>query len=283
MLLPARGTEMDRNTLWRLGTALPLVLSCIGLADCSATNDTTTAALPPTAIAAKRYTALGQPDAGFSGGAVFTKIDPSEFEYALAAALQSGKIIAAGHSVLAGQGVIALVRYNADGSLDTGFGSSGIVRTAVPSVNAVATAVVVQPGAPPAADKILVAGSTFDPSTGTTGIVLARYTANGTLDATFAGGFVNAAIGPGTSVDNASLALQGAGIVVAGATTAGDFVLRRYDSTGVLDQAFGTNGTTTTHVGTSAMGPAIALQSDGKIVAAGASGSIASPPMNAVL
>src|SRR5258708_16203548 len=287
MLLPARGTEMDRNTLWRLGTALPLVLSCIGLADCSATNDTTTAALPPTAIAAKRYTALGQPDAGFSGGAVFTKIDPSEFEYALAAALQSGKIIAPGQSVLAGQGVIALVRYNADGSLDTGFGSSGIVRTAVPSVNAVATAVVVQPGAPPAADKILVAGSTFDPSTGTTGIVLARYTANGTLDASFAGGFVSAPIGPGTSVDNASLALQGDGsIVVAGATTAGDFVLRRYDSTGMLDPNFGTTGTggtTTTHVGPSAMGPAIALQSGGKIIAAGASGSLASPPMDAVL
>ena len=275
---------MDSNTLWRLGTALPLVLSCIGLADCSGTNGTTTAGLPPTAIAAKRYIEGGTLDAGFSGGAVATKIDPSEFEYALAVALQSGKIIAAGHSVLAGQGVIALVRYNADGSLDTAnFGSNGIVRTAVPSVNAVGTAVVVQPGATPADDKILVAGSTFDPSTGTAGIVLARYTANGTLDATFAGGFVNAAIGPGTSVDNASLALQGASIVVAGATTAGDFVLRRYDSTGVLDQAFGTNGTTTTHVGTSAMGPAIALQSDGKIVAAGASGSIASPPMKAVL
>src|SRR5260221_8974167 len=283
MLLPARGTEMDRNTLWRLGTALPLVLSCIGLADCSGTNETTTAALPSTAIAAKRYLEGGTLDAGFSGGAVFTKIDPSEFEYALAAALQSGKIIAAGHSVLAGQGVIALVRYNADGSLDTGFGSSGIVRTAVPSVNAVATAVVVQPGAPPAADKILVAGSTFDPSTGTTGIVLARYTANGTLDAGYAGGFVSAPIGPGTSVDNASLVLQGDGsIVVAGATTAGDFVLRRYDSNGVLDSNFGTNGTVTTHVGPSAMGPAIALQS-GKIVAAGASGSFASPPLNGVL
>jgi uncharacterized delta-60 repeat protein len=276
---------MDRNTLWRLGTAFPLVLSCIVLADCGGTNGTTTTPFPPTAIAAKRYVEGGTFDAGFSGGAVATKIDASEFEYALAVALQSGKIIAAGHSVLAGQGVIALVRYNADGSLDTGFGSSGIVRTAVPSVNAVATAVVVQPGLLPADDKILVAGSTFVPSTATAGIVLARYSTNGTLDTGFAGGqgFVSAAIGPGTSVDNASLALQGASIVVAGATTAGDFVLRRYDSTGVLDQAFGTNGTTTTHVGTSAMGPAIALQSDGKIVAAGASGSIASPPMNAVL
>ena len=280
---------MDRNTLWRLGTALPLVLSCIGLTDCGG-NKTTTTVLPPTAIAAKRYVEGGTFDTGFSGGAVATKIDPSEYEYALAAARQAdGKIIAAGHSVLAGQGVIALVRYNADGSLDTAFGGGGIVRTAVPSVDAVATAVVVQPGVLPADDKILVAGSTFVPSTGTAGIVLARYNTSGTLDAGFGTGgqgFVSAPIGPGTSIDTASLALQGNGsIVVAGATSTGDFVLRRYDSTGVLDQSFGTNGTggtTTTHVGTSAMGPAIALQS-GKIVAAGASGSFASPPMNAVL
>src|SRR6266853_2704624 len=290
-LLPARGDEMDRNTLWRLGTALPLVLSCIGLTDCGQ-NSTTTTSLAPTAIAAKRYVEGGTFDAGFSGGAVATKIDPSEYEYALAVALQptGNKIIAAGHSVLGGQGVIALVRYNADGSLDTvNFGSNGIVRTAVPSVNAVGTAVAVQPGLLPADDKILVAGSTFDPSTGTAGIVLARYSTNGTLDTGFAGGqgFVNAPIGPGTSVDKASLALQVDGsIVVAGATSAGNFVLRRYGSTGVLDPNFGTTGTggtTTTHVGTSAMSPAIALQSDGKIVAAGASGSFASPPMDAVL
>src|SRR5712691_10680504 len=99
--LPARGVEMDRNTLWRLGTALPLVLSCIGLTDCSGNNGTTTVSLPPTAIAVKRYAEGGTFDAGFSGGAVATKIDPSEFEYALAVALQSGKIIAAGRSVVA--------------------------------------------------------------------------------------------------------------------------------------------------------------------------------------
>src|SRR5258708_23044898 len=119
----------------------------------------------------------GTVEVGVSGGGVATKIDASEYEYALAVALQptGNKIIAAGHSVLAGQGVIALVRYNADGSLDTvNFGSNGIVRTAVPSVNAVGTAVAVQGDG-----KILVAGSTFDPSTGTAGIVLAGYSATG--------------------------------------------------------------------------------------------------------
>src|SRR5712671_7663216 len=76
-LLPARGDEMDRNTLWRLGTAFPLVLSCIGLADCGGNNTTTTTEFPPTAIAVKRYTATGQLDPSFNGsGSAATKIDP---------------------------------------------------------------------------------------------------------------------------------------------------------------------------------------------------------------
>src|SRR5258706_10227835 len=74
--LPARGDEMDRNTFWRLGTALPLVLSCIVLADCGG-NKTTTTALPPTAIAAKRYVVGGTFDTGFSGGGGPTNIEPS--------------------------------------------------------------------------------------------------------------------------------------------------------------------------------------------------------------
>src|SRR5258708_17402738 len=120
-LLPARGDEMDRNTLWRLRTALPLVLSCIGLSDCGQ-NSTTTTSLAPTAIAAKRYVEGGTFDAGFSGGAVATKIDPSEYEYALACALQptGNKIIAAGHSVLAGQGGVRPGGLKPGGSRATG-------------------------------------------------------------------------------------------------------------------------------------------------------------------
>src|SRR5258707_1807316 len=122
-----------KSSLW-MGTAFPLVLACIGLTDCGGNASPT---FPPTAIAVKRYLAGGGLDASFSGGAVATKIDPSEFEYALAVAQQTdGKIIAAGHSALSGQGVIALVRYNANGSLDSApgsFGSGGIVRTTVGS------------------------------------------------------------------------------------------------------------------------------------------------------
>src|SRR5258706_8794369 len=96
--LPARGDEMDRNTFWRLGTALPLVLSCIVLADCGG-NKTTTTALPPTAIAAKRYVVGGTFDTGFSGGGRPPQIDPAEDEEPTAGALQSRKNIPTPRSV----------------------------------------------------------------------------------------------------------------------------------------------------------------------------------------
>src|SRR5467141_2346773 len=88
----AKGAEMNRKPSWRLGMALPLLLTCIGVIGCG--QKTTTTTIPSTAIAVKRYTADGQLDTvnfGGGSGSVATKIDPSEFEYALAGALQSGK------------------------------------------------------------------------------------------------------------------------------------------------------------------------------------------------
>jgi len=286
---------MDRNTLWRLGTALPLVLSCIGLADCSATNSTTTAALPPTAIAAKRYTALGQLDTvnfGGGSGAVITKIDPSEFEYALGVALQptGNKIIAAGHSVLAGQGVIALVQYNADGSPDTAFGNNGIVRTPVGSDGAVAVAVAVQ-----ADGKIVVAGTILAANFSGKGIALLRYLPGGTLDPTFGGtGIVTKTIGTGSDTAAAALALQPGPqpvderIVVAGHAFTGtktDIVLLRYNSLdGTPDLNFGSNGLVTTSLASDAAALAIQLQpADNKIVAAGSVGNFDNSSMDSVL
>lgn len=52
------------------------------------------------------------------------------------------------------------------------------------------------------------------------------------------------------------------------------FALARYLSTGQLDATFGTGGLVTTSFGASAAGiSALALQSDGKIVAAGTDGA----------
>jgi uncharacterized delta-60 repeat protein len=275
---------MNRNTLWRPGVLL--VSLCVGLTGCAKTTTTTTT-IPPTAIAVKRYTATGQLDVVNA-----TKIDPLEFEYALAVARQAadGKIIAAGHSALAGQGVIALVRYNADGTLDTAFGSNGVVRTAIGSEGAEAVAVAVQ-----ADGKIVVAGTILAPDFSGKGIVLLRYLTGGALDPAFgATGIVIKTIGTGSDTAAAALALQPAAlpaderIVVAGHAFTGtktDIVLLKYNSIdGTPDLNFGNNGLVTTPLGSDAAALAIQVQpADGKIVAAGSVGNFSDFSMDAVL
>jgi len=286
---------MNRMMSRRLVMAFPLVLACIGLTDCGGKPSTTTVFPPSTAISVKRYTAGGQLDkANFGGGtgAVATKIDPSEFEYALAVALQptDNKMIAAGHSALAGQGVIALVRYNANGTLDSApgsFGSGGIVRTAVGSDNVEAVAVAVQ-----ADGKIVVAGTLLAPDFSGKGVALLRYNANGTLDTTFGGtGIVTRTIGTGSDTAAAALALQVDGkIVVAGHAFTGtktDIVLLRYNANGTLDSvpgSFGNGGIVITALTSNAAALAIQLQpADNKIVAAGSVGNFSDSSMDAVL
>jgi uncharacterized delta-60 repeat protein len=266
---------MNRKFLRRM--TMPLIAACLVLADCS--SNTTSSPGPTTAFAVMRFVTSG-PTAGsldttFAGGRgiAITDIDPGLFDFALAAAVQTAdnKILVGGSSGLAGQGVVALVRYNADGSLDTAFGSGGMVRTTLPGVAATASAIAVQP----VDGKILVAALTITAS-GATGIALLRYNPTGTLDTTGFGvgnGYVSATIGSGVAGDTCALALQGDGkIVVAGASQSGDVVLYRYNTDGTLDTAgfgtAGTSGSTITSLGTStaAMSPGIALQSTGKIV-----------------
>jgi len=257
---------MNRKLLRRM--TLPLIAACLVLADCSNNNSSGTG--PTTAFAVLRLTtASGSPDTSFAGGRgiTITDIDPGLFDFAIAATVQpaDNKILAAGSSGLAGQGSVAMVRYNPDGSLDTGFGAGGIVRTTLPGVAATASAIAVQP----ADNKILVAAVTFTASTSTTGIAILRYNPTGTLDtAGFGGGngYVIATIGPGLAGDTCALALQGTNIIVAGASTNQNLVLHRYDTNGNLDATFGPGGTTTTPLATAALSPAIAFQSTGNII-----------------
>jgi uncharacterized delta-60 repeat protein len=254
--------------------AVPIIAICMALADCSGGTSTTSG--PTTAYAVLRLNSDGAPDTTFAGGRAIavTDIDPALFDFALAVAVEpapSNKIIAAGSSGFAGQGVIALVRYNTDGSVDTSFGAGGIARPATPQgwTSASATAIAVQPD-----NKIVVAALTFNASTSATGIALFRYNTNGTLDTTFgtSGVVTPAAIGLGLSSDTCALGLQADGkIVVAGASQSGDIVLYRYDGTGTPDPSFGTSGTvgkSIKNLATPARSPAIAFQSSGKIIVA---------------
>jgi uncharacterized delta-60 repeat protein len=193
----------------------------------------------------------------------------------MAVAIQptDNKIVVGGSDGLGGEGLTALVRYNADGTLDTtGFGTNGIARTTLPSP-ASATALAIQGDGKIVAAALTVTSTAASATGFNTGITLIRYNANGTLDSGFGNGGIAAAapIGSGLAGDTCALLAQGAKFVVAGASQDGNIVLYRYDSAGVLDTTFGapaTPGKTTTSLGTAtvAMSPAMAAQSDGRII-----------------
>jgi len=287
---------MDRKVLDRM--TVPIVAVCFLLADCTASTTTTPG--PTTAFAVTRFTDAGALDTTFAGrGVAITDINPGLFDFAVAIAVQpDNKIIAAGSSGFAGAGIIALVRHNADGTLDTGFGTSGIVTTPTPTgwTSASATTVAVQP----ADSKIVVAAVVFNgPSgstTGSTGIVLLRYNTDGKLDTGFGTGASGLAtplpIGSGFPGDTCGLVLQPDGKpVVVGASSDGKIVLARYTIAGILDTTFGdtSSGITTTPLNTLAgdsdigLSPSIGLQSGGQIIVASVAGKSFGPPANHVV
>jgi len=197
----------------------------------------------------------------------------TNWDVARAVALQSdGKIVAAGESLTGSSFDFALARYNADGSLDTSFGSGGKVTTDFASNFDTALAVTVQSDG-----KILAAGERSDGSH--FDFALARYNADGSLDSSFgSGGKVTDSIGPGSDAIQ-DIALQPDGkIVVAGfstaAATSDDFALARYNANGTLDTSFGSGGHVVTVFNADYDDAfAVLLQPDGKIVAVGNAGN----------
>jgi uncharacterized delta-60 repeat protein len=275
--------------------ALPLIAAGAVLVACN--GSTTTTAGPPTAIAVLRLNlANGVPDTTFAAGKTIAIADPDVnlFDFALAVAVQplDNAIVAAGSKGLAGQGVIALARFSANGVLDTtGFGLNGMVITPTPPgwTSAGASAVAVQP----VDGKIVVAALLFNATTGNTGIAVLRYASNGTPDTTFGPNANGIAailpIGPGNATDTCALVLQPAdgNIVVAGATRTGNIVLSRYKATdGSVDTTgFGISGiaTTTINAAFAAAPPALALQASGQIIVATGFGDLQNGPADQVV
>ena len=228
-------------------------------------------------FAVVRYNADGSLDMGFDGdGKVLTSFTPStenggSLSQAYSVALQSdGKILVGGSAyrytydgTLSTQDDFALARYNTDGSLDTSFGNSGKVVTALSASSDEGRSVAVQSDG-----KILLAGQ---PGNGG-GTVLLRYTADGTLDKGFAedGRLITSL---NTSWGSADCELQSDGkILVAGrygSYYGSDVAVARYDTDGALDTSFGLDGMALAAMsGGDSMGIIMKLQADGKILAA---------------
>ncbi len=152
-----------------------------------------------------------------------------------------------------------------DGSLDLTFGTNGFVTTLIGNSQDIGNALAIQSDG-----KIIVAG--YSDNGPFNDLALVRYNTNGSLDTTFdADGKVTTVIGSGGSAAKA-IALQSDGkIVVAGGSyPPSAFVIVRYNTNGSLDTNFDADGIViTSAIGTLLGAYAVAIQSDGRIVAAG--------------
>jgi uncharacterized delta-60 repeat protein len=191
--------------------------------------------------------------------------------YALA--LQpDGKIVVGGYAVNnSGNKDFALVRYNYDGSLDTGFGTGGKVTTDFNGTSDRIWAVTLQTDG-----KIVAVGETASAVfAGTNDIAIARYNGtDGSLDTTFGGtGKVTTDHGGGANNSAYAVTMSGTNIVVAGTENVSgnlDFMVARYTTAGVLDPTFGTLGVTTTGFsGGNDVARAVAVDASGNIVVGG--------------
>jgi uncharacterized delta-60 repeat protein len=237
-------------------------------------------------VAVVRFTKSGKLDTTFgSAGIVQTDMAQKGADEPSAVAVQTdGKIVVVGRTAHNGSAAEApradfgIVRYLSGGRLDPSFGIGGKVITDLQAgsddwPHAVAIA---------ADGKIVVAGDTATKGNGGTvnldsNFAVVRYTTSGRLDAGFGtGGKVVTDFGHKTTDGASDIALQPGGrIIAAGGTYANDadFALVRYTPGGKLDPSFGRGGKVTTEFGpaTSESIAAVALQADGKIVAAGSS------------
>jgi len=221
----------------------------------------------------------GELDPSFGiGGQVATDFGRSA-ENANAVAVQAdGKLVVAGSTLpkndLDGQD-FALARYNSNGSLDRTFGARGKAKTDFPGLEAVISAIAIQPDG-----KIVVAGGAFPLLVFLGDLTVARYNSNGSLDSSFGrGGIVTLEFGDQGSYGFA-LALQADGkIVVAGThfvdfstddSSNTDFALARLNNDGALDPTFGNGGLVTTDFDTfNDDAFSLLIQPDGKIIAVG--------------
>ena len=217
-----------------------------------------------------RYNNDGTLDSTFgNGGKVITSLGSNLDEGRDLIIQPDGKILMAGSSALNSDNRFALVRYNTDGSLDSSFGSNGLVLTNPGPGNDSITALALL-----ADGKILAAGYTEE-SIGNGKCALLRYNPDGSLDSAFGNnGLVTTSI-EGTSNDHAwEIALQSDGkIVLVGSSSLNNssrIAVAQYNSNGTLDTSFDNDGKAVISFNAdNAYGFAIALQPNGKILAGG--------------
>jgi uncharacterized delta-60 repeat protein len=204
----------------------------------------------------------GSLDTSFGGtGKVITSVG-NNYSYAGKVLLQpDGKIVAVGSAFVGNNQGLALVRYNSDGSLDSGFGSSGKIIHGVfnPSIFWFGDAVLQPDGKIIASGHFSAGGPGWD--------TIFRINPNGSRDPSFA--FLSAEnlyIGNGIALQT-----DGKPVFFGYENSGGNyrFAILRLNPNGTPDTGFGTNGRVFTQIGSGGSAADGALQPDGKILALG--------------
>jgi uncharacterized delta-60 repeat protein len=244
-------------------------------------------------FAIARYNSDGSLDTTFGGmivhgkkvdqARVITNFFPAgQFNYTAAKSVliqPDGEIVAGGYATnSSSQHFFAVARYNADGTLDTTFGSGGeAVSTGTTGMIAVA----------PVAMAIDVGGRIFlEGSSSSSGQAVACFTHSGTLDPSFAGGQVTV-LAPGFDTSyGAGVAVQSTGKIIISGNSGGatadpnnenPLTMARLNTNGTLDTSFGSSGF---YVGSGiSYGQALVVQPDDKLIAVGQTPQPPGPPI----
>jgi uncharacterized delta-60 repeat protein len=259
-------------SLTRVGTSEDYAHAVAVQADGKVLVAGSTASNQGTRIAVVRYLRDGSLDTSFGdGGKAIAAVGTRE-DVARAIAVQAdGRIVVAGLSYQRTADYdFTLMRFMPDGTPDASFGDQGRVVTDFGGDSDRAFALLLMP------DGRIVAGGQSNVNRSSTGVdfALARYLANGQLDASFGnGGKVVAAILPGSTSDMVrGLALQtvdgAARILAVGGE--GDFTAARFTESGALDAGFGNAGRVSGLFGVSIGGAhAVTVLPTGEAVIAG--------------
>ena len=215
-----------------------------------------------------RYNNDGSADSSFGeNGIVITSFGVYD-DTANAISIQDdGKIVVAGHAYNGTNNDIAVARYNADGSLDITFDNDGKTTTSIGNGPESAQALLLQHDG-----KIVVTGYAYNGFS--YDFALVRYNTDGSLDTTFdTDGKVVTHLGIGND-RGLAIAQQSDDKIVIGGYSIGanfsDFAILRFNPNGSLDTTFDTDGKVLTRIGNfNDIIYGIAIQNDGKIIAAG--------------
>ena len=194
----------------------------------------------------------------FAGGGKITTDVASGSDSGYSVIVQAdGQILVAGSST----GDFALLRYNADGSLDATFGGSGKLTTDFGSASDAAYSSALQ-----ADGKIVVAGYSGD------NFAVARYNTNGSLDSSFgASGKIST---PSSIYTGLVARVQSSGSIQVGGYNYGNgssvaYALVTYNSSGGMSSAITASVRDSSGFVFSDGGHGIATQADGKLLVAG--------------